>query len=843
MNADVQERADKELEIEEQFLLQARVDTPQQTQPRTGLATLPTELVDCIFEYVAAPQSIFPFLFSRTFHAIAIRVLYRELRIEVCSNVQMKDGSALKYREAATEPPTTILHASSLIASKLLRMGQMVQAHMASLAEKDGIEQGEQLRSPSLLTRSRSISAALFTDQFTQELADHRVFIDNAFVKCLEREIGPSSWGGWLDRILSKALDTKLLACDVLPGMWGTEVVGSQATPSDITHMDKDQINDRHLRPRSMQNLHTLCLRGFHGHVLELQLSSLPNLRTLKIRNIQIRDHNQIGLNGITKLETFHTQAPLSANGISICSDFGAFTKLKKYRSVILPPAAFYTRHHINTYFSKLRMSADALTKIELILLGRWIFNYHPSPAFSKTFNALTTLRLPSTKLKHLTTLTPVFGVDPSTIQRIEVVVHCDHAGGLFDHLLVDFVSFAIVQLKPHFPNLAMVKLALADTAGKGLCRDTQLFLAVMDHVVRRGAFMKHKVVIDALDSRALGSIKLDNGLVIDYFDLMKYMARTPKLESLACDFFPSMWTDLDLDTYDMIPWLQNLHTLSLHGFRSLLGIRLSRLPNLRKLKLVNIGLLPSVDICKVTDLELEYSLCTRIQKAGPEIRNFMFPSCWYGVQLSGFNNLARLRITLSYLGRLRKSVRTQDLSICAATLRELELNVLGHWPPPVHPSIDERVKLPSLTNLIIPWARLAITGKSPLLDTPAVQKVEIRLTDPFDNPHDFANDLVDFLTDEQVSRAFPSLRTVKITVEEPGNKKWRTEIRSIMEHIERESIGGSLGGIPFIKRDEFLKGCIELQLGDRGGLVLDLSGIFICLMMHDATVNWSSLP
>lgn len=324
---------------------------------------------------------------------------------------------------------------------------------------------------------------------------------------------------------------------------------------------------------------------------------------------------------------------------------------------------------------------------------------------------------------------------------------------------------------------------------------------------------------------------------------LTDIICRTPKLEILACDFFPSMWTDLDLDTYDMIPWLQNLHTLSLHGFRSLLDIRLSRLPNLRKLKLVNIGLLPSVDICKVTDLELEYSLCTRIQKAGPEIRNFMFPSCWHGVQLSGFNNLARLRITLSYLGRLRKSVRTQDLSICAATLRELELNVLGHWPPPVHPLIDERVKLQSLTNLIIPWARLAITGKSPLLDTPAVQKVEIRLTERFDNPHDFANDLVDFLTDEQVARAFPSLRAVKITIEEPGNKKWRTEIRSIMEHIERESIGGSLGGIPFIKRDEFLKGCIELQLGDRGGLVLDLSGIFICLMMHDATVNWSSLP
>lgn len=40
-------------------------------------------------------------------------------------------------------------------------------------------------------------------------------------------------WGGWLDKILQKALDTKSLACDVIPGMWGNEMSGWQAVTFD----------------------------------------------------------------------------------------------------------------------------------------------------------------------------------------------------------------------------------------------------------------------------------------------------------------------------------------------------------------------------------------------------------------------------------------------------------------------------------------------------------------------------------------------------------------------------------------------------------------------------------
>lgn len=275
-----------------------------------------------------------------------------------------------------------------------------------------------------------------------------------------------------------------------------------------------------------MQNLHTLSLRGFHDHVLELQLSTLPSLRTLKLCNIQIRDNNQIGLNKITTLENWYTQAPFNVYGISICSDFGTFPKLRTYRSVILPPASLYTRHHINVYFSKLRASANTLARLELILLGQWTFDYHSSLPFAKTFSALTTLRLPSTKLAHLTRLGPSFGVNPSTVQRIEVIVHCDHAGGLFDHLLVDVVSYAVVQLRAHFSNLATVKLAFADTLGKELCGTIQLFLMLMDHMVSKGTFMKHKVARTVPGSRTPGSIELDNEFVIDCFDLMKYVAR-----------------------------------------------------------------------------------------------------------------------------------------------------------------------------------------------------------------------------------------------------------------------------------------------------------------------------
>lgn len=60
--------------------------------------------------------------------------------------------------------------------------------------------------------------------------------MDNAFVKDLEPDLGPHLWGGWLNRILQKALDTKSLTCDVLHGMWGNEVAESQATLPDTTH-------------------------------------------------------------------------------------------------------------------------------------------------------------------------------------------------------------------------------------------------------------------------------------------------------------------------------------------------------------------------------------------------------------------------------------------------------------------------------------------------------------------------------------------------------------------------------------------------------------------------------
>lgn len=273
-----------------------------------------------------------------------------------------------------------------------------------------------------------------------------------------------------------------------------------------------------------MQNLHTLSLRGFHGHVLELQLSTLPNLRTLKLHNIEIRNYNQPGFNGITKLANTHTQ-PLRGT-LTVFSEFSTFPNLRTYRSSILPPDTSQTTHHINVYLSKLRASADTLTKLELVLLGRWTFNSKSTYTFTKTFKALTTLRLPSTKLVHLTTLTPNFGVGPSTIQRIEVVVHSDFAGHLFTHLFNDIVSHAVAHLKPHFPNLAMVKLTLADPAPKGWCGHIQLFLAMMDHVASMGVFMKHKVGRGDSGSRGLGCIDLDNGLVIDSFELMRHMAR-----------------------------------------------------------------------------------------------------------------------------------------------------------------------------------------------------------------------------------------------------------------------------------------------------------------------------
>lgn len=106
-----------------------------------------------------------------------------------------------------------------------------------SLTENKEIEQSQQLKLPSLLTKPRSISATFFTHQIVQELADHGVFVDNSLVFKAERELGPSPWGGWLNKILQKALDTKSLVCDVLPGMWGNELGGSQATQSGTTHL------------------------------------------------------------------------------------------------------------------------------------------------------------------------------------------------------------------------------------------------------------------------------------------------------------------------------------------------------------------------------------------------------------------------------------------------------------------------------------------------------------------------------------------------------------------------------------------------------------------------------
>lgn len=98
-------------------------------------------------------------------------------------------------------------------------------------------EESQQLKLTSLLTKPRSISATFFTHQVIQELADHGVFVDNALVFQVERQLGPSPWGGWLNKILQKALNTKSLVCDVLPGMWGNELEGSQATQSGTTHL------------------------------------------------------------------------------------------------------------------------------------------------------------------------------------------------------------------------------------------------------------------------------------------------------------------------------------------------------------------------------------------------------------------------------------------------------------------------------------------------------------------------------------------------------------------------------------------------------------------------------
>lgn len=69
-------------------------------------------------------------------------------------------------------------------------------------------------------------------------------------------------------------------------------------------------------------NLHTLALRGYHGYILDLQLSNLRNLRWVKLLDVEIRGQNSPS--GITELDITNTKELRYARrlgGIFSCTD------------------------------------------------------------------------------------------------------------------------------------------------------------------------------------------------------------------------------------------------------------------------------------------------------------------------------------------------------------------------------------------------------------------------------------------------------------------------------------------------------------------------------------------
>lgn len=90
------------------------------------------------------------------------------------------------------------------------------------------------------------------------------------------------------------------------------------------------------------------------------------------------------------------------------------------------------------------------------------------------------------------------------------------------------------------------------------------------------------------------------------------------------------------------------------------------------------------------------------------------------------------------------------------------------------------------------------MAGRLPGIDTSKVQTLEVQLVDQF---FPFGHDLILFVTDPKIKKAFPSLPRRKITVREPGNKKWHVTTKMIMDYMEAETAYGTFLCCPIVKR------------------------------------------
>lgn len=316
---------------------------------------------------------------------------------------------------------------------------------------------------------------------------------------------------------------------------------------------------------------------------------------------------------------------------------------------------------------------------------------------------------------------------------------------------------------------------------------------------------------------------------------LARILRQMPDLESLSCDVFPYMWKDLT--TYETIPGLQNLHTLSLHGV-GVLDIRLSALPKLRKLKLNGLYIRRSDFSCGVTDLEVVEDSGLYDHRHGTPSTDFhllerSYRTCFH---LLSFTALIRLSVTCSKSDKyanqtLRACSLFANVQACAATLKTLELHIIDKWVSHSPPCSGKIVPLPSLTTLVIPWSKLGMAGRLPGVDTSNVRTLEVQLVDPF---FPFGHEFALFVTDPKIKKAFPSLGLFKITVREPGNKKWHVTTKLILEYLEAETADGTFLGCPVVKSDPSLTTSIV-----NGRFVMDFSDLLRELLLHDSRYCW----
>lgn len=125
--------------------------------------------------------------------------------------------------------------------------------------------------------------------------------------------------------------------------------------------------------------------------------------------------------------------------------------------------------NHIGVILQKLQPCASVLRVLELNQTGDSDFSVSIPLLGLKRFDALTTLVVPSTRLRRLAeNLAPEYGIVASTIEKIEVIVQVE-SPNLFGHM-VEVVCTAVIQMKYCFPRLSNVKLTLPDTDGEDLC-------------------------------------------------------------------------------------------------------------------------------------------------------------------------------------------------------------------------------------------------------------------------------------------------------------------------------------------------------------------------------------